>query len=71
LRKAADITLEDIYKAIEPDGSLFALRERGSARCRVNLAMKRRCSARPMPPSIACCGGPSSPPWSRKSRDRT
>ena len=40
LRSPADITLEDIYKAVEPGGSLFALRERGSSRCRVSLAMK-------------------------------
>jgi Rrf2 family protein len=40
LRSPADITLEDIYKAVEPSGSLFALRERGSPRCPVNLAMK-------------------------------
>lgn len=39
-RSPADITLEDIYKAVEPDGSLFVLRERGSPRCPVHLAMK-------------------------------
>jgi len=40
VRSPAEITLEDIYKAVEPDGSLFALRKRGSPRCRVHLAMK-------------------------------
>jgi DNA-binding IscR family transcriptional regulator len=40
LRSPADITLEDIHKAIEPGAGLFALRERGSPRCPVNLAMK-------------------------------
>ena len=38
-RSPSNITLEDIYKAVEPDGGLFALRERGSPRCPVNLAM--------------------------------
>ena len=41
LRSPADITLEDVYKAVEPDGSLFALRERGNAHCPVNRAMQR------------------------------
>ena len=41
LRSAADITLEDIYKAIEPEGTLFALRERGNTRCPVNRTMQR------------------------------
>jgi Rrf2 family protein len=40
LRSPADITLDDIYKAVEPGSTLFALRERGSPRCPVNLAMK-------------------------------
>jgi DNA-binding IscR family transcriptional regulator len=39
-KSPADITLEDIYKAVEPGGALFALRERGSPRCPVHLAMK-------------------------------
>jgi Rrf2 family protein len=39
-RAPAEITLEDIYKAVEPDANLFALRKRGSPRCRVNLAMR-------------------------------
>ena len=39
-RSPADITFEDVYKAVEPGGSLFALRERGAARCPVHLAMK-------------------------------
>lgn len=41
LRSPAEITLEDIYKAVEPDGALFALRERGNTRCPVNNAMNR------------------------------
>ena len=40
LRSPDEITLEDIYKAVEPEGMLFALRERGSPTCRVNRAMK-------------------------------
>jgi Rrf2 family protein len=40
VRSPANITVEDIYKAVEPDGTLFALRKRGSSSCRVNLAMK-------------------------------
>ncbi|MFZ3359566.1 MAG: Rrf2 family transcriptional regulator [Xanthobacteraceae bacterium] len=39
-RSPADITLEDIYNAVEPGGALFVLRERGSPRCPVHLAMK-------------------------------
>ncbi len=45
LRSPADITLEDVYKAVEPDAALFALRERGNQRCPVNNAMSR-----PLPP---------------------
>jgi Rrf2 family protein len=41
LRSPADITLEDVYKAVEPNGALFALRERGNQRCPVNNAMIR------------------------------
>jgi DNA-binding IscR family transcriptional regulator len=41
LRAAADITLEDVYKAVEPGGALFALRERGNPRCPVNVTMNR------------------------------
>jgi Rrf2 family protein len=41
LRSPAEITLEDIYKAVEPDSTLFALRERGNQRCPVNRAMHR------------------------------
>jgi len=41
LRSPAEITLEDVYKAVEPDGALFALRERGNPRCPVNVAMTR------------------------------
>jgi Rrf2 family protein len=40
VRSPADITIEDVYKAVEPEGSLFALRKRGSPTCRVHLAMK-------------------------------
>jgi Rrf2 family protein len=40
-RSPSDITLEDIYKAVEPDGALFVLRERGNSRCPVNNAMSR------------------------------
>ena len=41
LRSPAEITLEDIYKAVEPDGGLFALRERGNPRCPVNKVMSQ------------------------------
>jgi Rrf2 family protein len=41
LRSPEEITLEDVYKAVEPDGALFALRERGNARCVVNNTMVR------------------------------
>jgi DNA-binding IscR family transcriptional regulator len=41
LRSPSEITLEDIYKAVEPDGALFALRERGNPRCPVNNAVSR------------------------------
>jgi Rrf2 family protein len=41
LRSPADITLEDIHKAVEPGGALFAMRERGNPRCRVNNTMTR------------------------------
>ena len=41
LRLPSEITLEDIYKAVEPEGALFALRERGNPRCPVNNAMTR------------------------------
>jgi Rrf2 family protein len=41
LRSPSEITLEDVYKAVEPDGALFALRERGNPRCPVNNAMTR------------------------------
>ena len=34
-RAPADITLEDIYNAVEPGGALFVLRERGNPRCPV------------------------------------
>jgi Rrf2 family protein len=41
LRSPEEITLEDVYKAVEPDGTLFALRERGNTRCPVNNKMIR------------------------------
>jgi DNA-binding IscR family transcriptional regulator len=41
LRLPSEITLEDVYKAVEPEGALFALRERGNPRCPVNNAMTR------------------------------
>jgi Rrf2 family protein len=41
LRSPDQITLEDVYRAIEPDGTLFALRERGNPRCAVNNTMAR------------------------------
>lgn len=40
-RAPADISLEEIYRAVEPRGELFALRERGNARCPVQKAMTR------------------------------
>jgi Rrf2 family protein len=40
-RSPSDITLEDIYKAVEPEGALFSLRERGNPRCVVNNTMNR------------------------------
>jgi Rrf2 family protein len=39
-RKAADITLEDIYKAVEGSDGLFALRRNGNPRCAVSSSMK-------------------------------
>jgi Rrf2 family protein len=41
LRSPTEITLEDVYNAVEPDGALFALRERSNPRCPVNRAMQR------------------------------
>jgi Rrf2 family protein len=40
-RSPSDITLEDIYRAVEPDSALFVLRERGNPRCPVNNTMRR------------------------------
>jgi DNA-binding IscR family transcriptional regulator len=40
-RPAEDITLEDVYRAVEPEASLFVLRERVNPRCPVNNAMAR------------------------------
>lgn len=39
LRSPTDISLEDIYRAIEPKGALFALRERRNPRCPVQEVM--------------------------------
>jgi Rrf2 family protein len=39
-RSPEDITLQDIYRAIEPEDGVFALRASGNPRCPVNLAMK-------------------------------
>jgi Rrf2 family protein len=41
IRSPDDITLHDIYRAVEPDSSLFALRERSNPRCRVHLSLKQ------------------------------
>ncbi|TGE01070.1 RrF2 family transcriptional regulator [Methylobacterium nonmethylotrophicum] len=40
-RSPAEISLEEIYRAVEPNGALFALRERGNPRCPVQQAMAR------------------------------
>ncbi|MET7245343.1 Rrf2 family transcriptional regulator [Methylobacterium sp. EM32] len=40
-RAPADISLEDIHRAIEPDGALFALRARGNPRCPVQATVTR------------------------------
>ena len=39
-RAPEEITLQDIYEAVEGGSALFALRERGNPRCPVNRAMK-------------------------------
>ena len=39
-RSPEDITLHDIYRAIEPEDGVFALRASGNPRCPVNIAMK-------------------------------
>ncbi len=39
-RAPEDITLEDIYRAVEPGEGLFALRTPGNPRCVVSIAMK-------------------------------
>jgi Rrf2 family protein len=39
-RSPEDITLYDIYRALETEDGLFALRASGNPRCPVNLAMK-------------------------------
>jgi Rrf2 family protein len=38
---AAEITLDRVYRAVEGDGAIFALRQDGSPRCPVNRNMKR------------------------------
>ena len=38
-RSPAEISLEDIYRAVAPKGELFALRERRNPRCPVQKAM--------------------------------
>jgi DNA-binding IscR family transcriptional regulator len=45
LRAPDEITLEDVHNAVEPDGALFALRERGNPRCPVNRTMHRELPA--------------------------
>jgi Rrf2 family protein len=40
-RSANDITLQDIYHAVEPDVALFAMRERHNPRCPVNNALSK------------------------------
>jgi Rrf2 family protein len=39
-KRPADITLDDIYKAVEGPEGLFALRRNGNPRCAVNNSMK-------------------------------
>ena len=39
-RRPADISLDDIYKAVEGPDGLFALRRNGNPRCAVNQSMK-------------------------------
>lgn len=38
-RSPADISLDEVYRAVEPKGALFVLRERGNARCPVQRTM--------------------------------
>jgi Rrf2 family protein len=40
-RAPADISLEDIHHAVEPEGALFALRARRNPRCPVQKVMAR------------------------------
>ena len=40
-KSADEITLKQVYAAVEPGGEVFALRERGNPRCPVNTAMPR------------------------------
>jgi Rrf2 family protein len=40
-RSPADITLEEVYRAIEPGGALFAMRARRNLRCPVQKVMTR------------------------------
>ena len=41
VRSPADITLDDVYRAIDPDRELFALRERSNPKCPVQRSMSR------------------------------
>ena len=39
-REPGQITLDQVYKAVESDGGVFALRPRGNPRCPVDTTMK-------------------------------
>jgi Rrf2 family protein len=41
VRSPQAITLCDVYHAVEPENSLFALRERGSPRCPVHRSLRQ------------------------------
>lgn len=41
VRSPADITLDDVYRAVDPNRELFALRERSNPKCPVQQAMSR------------------------------
>jgi len=41
VRSPADITLNDVYRAVEPNSEVFALRERRNPNCPVQKAMSR------------------------------
>ena len=40
-RAPSDITLYDIYRAVDPDGALFAMRDRRNPRCPVSNSLSR------------------------------